>query len=885
MRTLFKYLLPTIVIILFTFFYLRYTESGQKNTYTLMSLYASHKAGIKIDIKDVNLNQFPYVRAKLLIEKLYKVDLDGFVKKGSLDLRYKLHSTCFKSDICSFDDIIDIQGKISGWKNDVHVSGQGKAIDGSVNYSFIKQKHRFKDVKLNLYDVNSSKLFSLLDQKAIFRGKANAKLDFEIIEKKHRVGSITYDVNDRSFYDINTTFHALVNVNDAQHTFTMDVNSSDITIHLSDGTYNQNKKYAHANYTLDVKDLSKLKKLLGGSYVGAFHATGEMKHDKHIKIKGVSTDLGGELHFIYDKHSIELFLKDLSFITLMKALNTKPILDANVTGHGMYHLAKKEMILKTKLSHAMLLPSSFTKSIDKKLNLNIEKEVFEKSHFELNLKEKVFSSNFTLANDSISLSLKDTKLNASRNAIDTFIDLTTPKHAIKGKLYARADTSGAKSLDDIYLTFDGKVEKHYKLKVDGLLSESFINMDYVLQAARLPSQVCTIVDDINLSGHVSGSFKRLHIVGAGTAMEGNVTYDGMKIKDTYEDVSIDFKNIHALKLFTLLGEPTFPNGKADVTAHFSYINDKKKKGHLTYTLHNGNYASLPLWLKASADIKNTQLNFVANGSLASTHIDISKGHYNFDTNRSKAFYTIKTKDLSSLKPLIGKFMGPFSSSGEITYDKQLQVRGLSSSYGGMIDFLYKKDMLYIDLEKVSLTLLMNLFPYPKVLDAQINGNINYDYKQEKLLIQTDINNTRFLNSDLVQNVFKKSGVNMLKENFPYSSLRATYQNKVLQGNIILKNKQSHFYLTNTIVDSKRDTVQALFDLKMQGQEFAGKIYGSPKHPKIDLNMKKLMRYQMDKQLDSVMGKGNRKLMESMPMEGVAKDMATEIGGGFLDMFF
>ena len=72
---------------------------------------------------------------------------------------------------------------------------------------------------------------------------------------------------------------------------------------------------------------------------------------------------------------------------------------------------------------------------------------------------------------------------------------------------------------------------------------------------------------------------------------------------------------------------------------------------------------------------------------------------------------------------------------------------------------------------------------------------------------------------------------------------------------------------------------------MQGQAFAGKIYGDIKHPKVDLNMQKLIRYQMNKQLDSVIGKGNRKLMESIPMGGAAKDMASEMGGGFLDMFF
>ena len=72
---------------------------------------------------------------------------------------------------------------------------------------------------------------------------------------------------------------------------------------------------------------------------------------------------------------------------------------------------------------------------------------------------------------------------------------------------------------------------------------------------------------------------------------------------------------------------------------------------------------------------------------------------------------------------------------------------------------------------------------------------------------------------------------------------------------------------------------------MQGQAFSGKVYGSLQNPKVKLNLKKLIRYQMDKQMDSMMGKGNRELMESMPMGGTAKDMATDVGAGFMEMFF
>jgi hypothetical protein len=886
-RTIFKFLLPTIVTLFFLLFYLLYTDSGQKNTYGLLSYYATKKAGLDVEVKTINLHQYPYVQAELLVEELYHIDIDGFVKNKKLDLRYKLNSHCLKSNICSFDDIIDIQGQISGWRKNFSITGHGKALEGEVKYAFKKIKHAFRDIKLQLTDVNSTKLLTMLNQKALFHGRANAILDFDIIEKKHRVGTLVYDVQDTNFHDLDTHFHAVVQVKDNTHTFVMDLNTSDAFVHVDNGTYDLNTRYAQANYSIEIKDLSKLKKLLGATYLGAFHAKGELEYkNKQIYIKGLSHDLGGDLYFVYDSKVIELILKNISFEKLMQRLDTKPILQANITGFGTYNLEKKEMKLETKLKQTKLLPSNITHTLQKKFNFNIEKEIFDQSSFALHYKDKhVVSSNFILANNNAYIKLKDTKINASHNAIRTYIDLKTPKHTLLGKLFARIDNIGEKSLDDIYINYDGTIEKYYHIKVDGLLSDTFMNMDYTLTAARLPSNVCTIVDDINLSGHASGSFDRLHIVADGTAMEGRMHINAIKMKEHLENVSLTLHDIHTLKFFTLLGLPDFPSGKADIDADFTYLSETNKQGILHYQLKNGYYHSLPLTIDAEAKVKEKEVSFIANAKLSTADINITKGLYRFDTNTSKAFYTLYTKNLIPLEPLIGSYAGAFSTTGELNYNKALQIRGLSPSLGGMVDFLYQKDMLYIDLENASLRKLMHLLDYPPMLDATIKGSINYNYQKEKLLVDTKLLNTTFLDSDIVQTVLNKSGVNMLKETFPQSTLRANYQNKVLIGDLMLKSEQSHFYLTSVRIDKKNNSVNGFFDLKMQGQAFSGKVTGDLKHPKVDLDMQKLLRYQMDKQLDATIGKGNRKLMEAMPMGDVAKDMASEMGGGFLDMFF
>lgn len=142
-----------------------------------------------------------------------------------------------------------------------------------------------------------------------------------------------------------------------------------------------------------------------------------------------------------------------------------------------------------------------------------------------------------------------------------------------------------------------------------------------------------------------------------------------------------------------------------------------------------------------------------------------------------------------------------------------------------------------------------------------------------------------VHSKLIDVIHKKSGADMRKETFDSSILDAIYHNGLLLGDITLTNKKSHLFLTSILVDTNQSTINAYFDFKMQNQEFSGKVYGSLSDPDVNLDMQKLIRYQMDKQLDSMMGKKGRKFMEKMPMGGAAKGVAAGIGASFMGMFF
>ena len=636
-------------------------------------------------------------------------------------------------------------------------------------------------------------------------------------------------------------------------------------------------------------ELSTLEKLTKETYKGPFFAIGEIEFNKQFLVKGLSKSLGGLLDFNYVNKILEIDLKNVPSKNILDRLSYEPVVDTNITGRMQYDLLTETLKLKAQLQDLTFLPSEVLDTLFEKTGIELSKEVFDNSSVDIVHKDDSVNGDIHIANTENHLLLNNAKIDLTKKSIDTALDLKTKKHSIVGKTYlASLDdaTPMQNTAKDFYLRFDGKYNTHYNIQLNGLINENWVNMDYALDAGRLPSHVCTIEDDVNLSGHLNGPFTQLQISGKGNVMNGTVSYDGTKTSERLENLTLRMENIHALKLATLLGQEKFPHGRADLEADFAYLDKKSKKGNLVYTFKEGTLSKLPFTMKALIDVDNDKQTFAADMTLANAKINISKGSRDTDANITTAFYVIDVKDLTAFEEFLGfKYHGPLYVMGEAIYTDHLKAQGLSKTFGGMLDFIYEKDRLDIKLTDVSFKRFMELFPHPVLLDGDTTGKLDYDFTKKRLTVNTDLKNARFLPSEMVSSIYKKSEVNMLVEEFDNSTLEAVYQNDVLHGDLKLASDTSSFYLTNTTLNIDKNTIDAYFDIKMQDQEFTGKVYGALDDPKVNLNMQKLIRHKMDEQMDSMVGKGNRKMMEKMPMGEAAKDAASGVAGGFMGVFF
>ncbi|SFV69543.1 hypothetical protein MNB_SV-13-902 [hydrothermal vent metagenome] len=430
------------------------------------------------------------------------------------------------------------------------------------------------------------------------------------------------------------------------------------------------------------------------------------------------------------------------------------------------------------------------------------------------------------------------------------------------------------------------IERKAKLSIKGVLKKMHLDMLYTLNSNCIAIKECHIDDIIDIKGSIKGEYSRLFIQGQGTALDGSVQYQATKYQDGVENVLVTLKEINSTKLSTLLGQPADIQGEANATLHFDFMNSHHKKGKITYEVTDNNFRGIPIALSSKSSIEDDTHRFTIDVKSPHFILNINQGIYNQKEKIAKASYLLDIPNLSTLETLLGyKYRGSFYARGEVSYAKYLKITGLSKSFGGMSDFVFEKNGLTIELYDVFLHEIMHLFPLPAMLTANATGHLYYNFFENTLVVNTKLKNAKFLHCKLVDIIYKKSGVNMLHETFDDSSLNFTYHESMLLGDLHLANDTSYLNLSNTSIHINKNIIDAYFDFKMQKQEFSGKVYGQLHSPKVNLDMQKLIRYQMDKQVDKLIGKNNRRIMENMPMGNVAKDLATDVGASFMKVFF
>ncbi len=463
-------------------------------------------------------------------------------------------------------------------------------------------------------------------------------------------------------------------------------------------------------------------------------------------------------------------------------------------------------------------------------------------------------------------------------------DYISYKMSKKSELDIKITSINARDYPNILLEM--LIEEKAKLLLKGTIDTHSYDMDYTMNSNCIVSEACTIDDDLDIQGHIKGDYTSVLITGNGKALDGNVSYTALKFPDKVEDLVLSMRGVSSDKFFTLLGQDTLIKGKADIHLSFKHMDAKSKQGSFTYRVEDNNFLGIPLTLQTTVAINNMQHVFDMDIYSPYLTLNIFDGNYTQNKKIAKASYTLDIKDLAPLKTLLGyEYAGELKASGSIKYNKHLRITGISHTYDGSLEYLFEEDGLKVKLAGVSLRKLMGIFPYPAMLDASASGHIYYNFLRKTMVANTQLKNTKFIHSKLVDTVYQKSHVDMLKETFDNSKLDVVYHDNLLIGELKLLGDNNHLYLTKTKINTKENTIQTHFNFNMQKQVFSGSMHGSLQDPKVNLDMQRLVKHNLNRKIDALIGKRNRKRMDKIPMSGMVKNMLSGAGAKMIKLFF
>lgn len=423
-----------------------------------------------------------------------------------------------------------------------------------------------------------------------------------------------------------------------------------------------------------------------------------------------------------------------------------------------------------------------------------------------------------------------------------------------------------------------KINDTARFSLKGNADTKNIDMQYHLRGERFTwNNHDDILHPINLKGSMKGKLSELLVKGEGEIFYGKMSYSFIRKEHQVEALEVAFNDISSKDLLTFLKYDLAIEGEVDLFLHFDYFSAFRKKGLAKIAMKK---AKLPKILE--------EVDFILNGEIVYTDLlrdffvdihsdigklNITKGFYNKSAELIQAEYTLQINELSDFEEFLGHpYQGKLNTEGNAKYElEKLSLLGETATYGGILGYNYQNNYLKLDFNGVSLEELLRQLSFPALLSSKVYGIASYDMKDDIIFVDTKLKETRFRRTKMTDTFYDLTDIDILKDVYDNSMFTAGYQDAILTSFLQIDNGINHLYLPDTKMDAKTNGIKADFEMFIDGEEFVGEIEGTLEDPEVNLDMSKLIKYQINKQMDEFFGTG--------------KSSGKKSTGSFLDGFF
>jgi hypothetical protein len=401
-----------------------------------------------------------------------------------------------------------------------------------------------------------------------------------------------------------------------------------------------------------------------------------------------------------------------------------------------------------------------------------------------------------------------------------------------------------------------KINDGATLLLEGRFDVDDLDMQYEVQGESFQWNRSFIPYPIHLEGNLKGKSSRLHVVGQGSIFEGNTSYSFVHTSKYLEDLKIHLNDINATQLLTFLKYRTLLIGQMDMEMQFDFYTPHRKEGSSIVTMEKVwlPYISqeVPFALDAEVVFKDLIHEFDANLDSEVANLKVENAYFNKPADVLEGNYTLEIDEIAYFEPLLKHaFRGELHTRGHINFEQdKIFVKGSTPSLGGLLKYQYRNDFVDFDFEGVSLEKILQQLKFPALLSSQVMGTASYDIKNEIVMVNTKLKEARFRRTNLVHRIYQVTGIDISKEVYNNNLFSAGYQDDTLTSFLQIDNGVNHLYMPDMEMHAKTNEIKSSFEVKIDGEEFFGKISGTLEKPEVELDMTKIIKYHINKKIES-----------------------------------
>ncbi|MEE8431818.1 MAG: hypothetical protein V3S16_11255, partial [Candidatus Desulfatibia sp.] len=381
---------------------------------------------------------------------------------------------------------------------------------------------------------------------------------------------------------------------------------------------------------------------------------------------------------------------------------------------------------------------------------------------------------------------------------------------------------------------------------------------------------------LKLVGTVNGDKKHLRIKGqsdlAGSQTRFEAEFQDFKPKA----IQIDIKHLKLKSLLFMLAQPSYAGGTLDARVTIDDARAESLKGRITTTLSNGKVdvatvarefdlkvPEIRFNAETTSILKENLIDTAASVTSSLASLNVKRARFNVKEALLTSDYRVDIPDLDKLYLLTERHLdGAVRITGEIKKGKDLDVKAYADTLGGAFDAKLHNDDLHAELKNLQTMEIMKMLIYPQVFESSLTGILDYNLKTRKGKLDATLAEGRFVPNVMTILVDQLAGFDLSRERFE-GHLTSSINGEKIVAELALRSNNASVTGEGVKLNTKTKQIDARLHIVANDNPIDVNIRGHVGNPKVDVDVKNLLKREAEKYIEKQIGPQFEKLLKGL----------------------